>query len=116
MSGNKNPENKKKRGRPKKTKPQNLIERFKTYKEEILLFMKNFRVPFTNNQAERDVRMVKVQQKISGTYRSTEGADNYCRIRGYISTVKKNNVPVLKSIKGAFYGNPITPSKIFQLT
>ena len=103
-----NPEQKKKRGRPKKTKPQNLIARFRLYKEEILRFMKDFRVPFTNNRAERDVRMVKVQQKISGTFRSTEGASNFCRIRGYISTVKKNDVSVLESIRGAFVGNPFS--------
>ena len=110
------PEQKKKRGRPKKTKPQNLIARFRLYKENILRFIKDFRVPFTNNQAERDVRMVKVQQKISGTFRSTEGASNFCRIRGYISTVKKNAVPVLESIRGAFGGNPFTPTEVYRPT
>ena len=107
-----NREQKNKRGPPKKTKSQNLIARFKLHKENILRFMKDFRVPFTNNQAELDVRMVKVQQKISGTFRSTEGASNFCRIRGYISTVKKNGVPVLELIRGAFVGNPFTPTEV----
>jgi transposase len=73
--------------------------------------MHDFNVPFDNNQAERDVRMVKVQQKISGTFRSVQGARSFCRIRGYISTVKKNNIPVIDAIEAVFNGKPFVPIK-----
>jgi len=98
-----------KRGRKKRTRAENLIERCRTFREEILRFMTDFRVPFTNNLAERDIRMVKVQQKISGTFRSDEGASNFCRVRGYISTVKKNGGSVLMAIRGVFGGEPFLP-------
>ncbi len=100
----------KKRGKKKNTRPQNLIERCQKYKTEILRFMTDFRVPFTNNLAERDIRMVKVQQKISGSFRSIEGVSNFCRVRGYISTVKKNEGSVLTAIKGSFRREPFMPT------
>ena len=99
-----------KRGKPKKTKPRNLLERLDKYRTETLNFMFDFRIPFDNNQAERDLRMTKVQQKISGGFRSLQGAKIFCRIRGYISTVKKNSVPVLGAIRDAFLGNPFAPN------
>jgi len=99
----------KKRGRKKQTKPKNLLDRFVGYKGDILRFMYDFEVPFDNNQAERDVRMMKVQQKISGTFRSVQGACSFCRIRGYISTVKKNNLPVIDAIGAVFNGKPFVP-------
>lgn len=99
----------KKRGRKKQTKPKNLLDRFVGYKGDILRFMHDFDVPFENNQAERDVRMMKVQQKISGTFRSVQGARSFCRIRSYISTVKKNKLSVIDAILAVFDGKPFVP-------
>ncbi len=89
-------------GQEKKSKPRNLLERLREHKEGILRFAKDFSVPFDNNQAERDLRMAKVQQKISGCFRSIEGGMFYARIRGYISTVKKHNENVLHALQGLF--------------
>jgi transposase len=99
----------KKRGKKKKTKAQNLLARLDKYRRQALAFMYDFEVPFDNNLAERDQRMMKVQQKISGTFRSWEGANIFCRIRGYISTVKKNSISVIDAIQGAFEGKPFIP-------
>lgn len=96
-----------KRGRIKQGKATNLLLRLKKYREETLCFMYDFDVPFENNVAERDARMMKVQQKISGTFRSAEGARTFCRIRGYISTVRKNSLSVVDAIQSAFEGDPI---------
>ena len=98
-----------KRGPKKQSKAKNLIDRCIVFQREILSFMHNFSIPFSNNQADRDSRMVKLQQKISGTCRSEEGAASFCRIRGYLSTVKKNDTLVLESLVNAFQGNPFTP-------
>jgi transposase len=95
-----------KRGKIKKTKQQNFIERLLTYKQAALRFIYDFRVPFSNNLAERDIRPIKLKDKISGTFRSFHGAECFARIRGYISTVRKNGRNVCEEIKNALCGRP----------
>jgi transposase len=108
--GNSNSPQKKKRGRQKKSKSLNLLMRLKGYQKEALAFMYNLEVPFDNNQAERDIRMIKVRQKISGTFRTNQGAMFFCRIRSYISTARKNKVNVFSAIKDAIRGQPFIPT------
>jgi transposase len=75
--------------------------------EQALAFLDDLRVPFTNNQAERDLRMVKVQQKIAGTFRSEDGATAFCCIRSYLSTMRKQGHAMLAALAAVFVGKPL---------
>lgn len=93
-----------KRGKMKRTKARNLLERLREYESDVLRFMDNKIVPFTNNLGENDIRMTKVQQKISGCFRSMEGAKIFCRIRGYLSTCRKQGVKSSEALETLFRG------------
>ena len=92
------------RGRLKRSKSRNLLERLIRYEDDVLRFMTEPIVPFTNNQGENDIRMTKVQQKISGCFRSMEGAMMFCRIRSYLSTCRKNGLSATKALDMLFAG------------
>lgn len=94
----------KKRGRKKKTKERNLLERLKNFETETLRFMGVKEVPFTNNPGENDIRMTKVKQKISGCFMSFEGAQHFCRIRSYLLTAQKHGINATEALTTLFSG------------
>jgi transposase len=94
----------KKRGRIAQSKSRNLLVRLRDFEIETLRFMTNKLVPFTNNQGENDIRMTKVQQKISGCFRSFEGAMIFCRVRSYLSTCRKNSIAPTEALQLLFAG------------
>ena len=91
--------------KPKQTKGRNLLNRFVKYKEAVLAFAKYNIVPFTNNQAERDVRSTKIKLKIAGSFRTFAGAQKYARIQSFISTTRKNKLNVFNELLATFNGS-----------
>jgi len=100
----------KRRGRRKQSKARNLLDRFRAHPDGILAFMRDFSVPFDNNLSERDLRMMKLRQKISGTFRSFDALVDFCRIRGYVSTARKNGLNALDALRRVFLGDPFVPA------
>ena len=94
-----------KRGKIAKPKAHNLWQRLKDYKKAVILFAKDPHVSFTNNRAERDLRMSKVKQKVSGCFRSVEMAKAYCRISSYLQTMAYQGYNPLVAIQAALTGN-----------
>jgi transposase len=101
---------KRKPGKAKQGPARNLLDRFALKKQAVLRFLYDFAVPFDNNQAERDLRMIKVQQKVSGSFRTEQGIAMFCRIRSYLSTLRKQGIDLFSALNHTFLGNPVLPA------
>ena len=99
-----------KKGRCKQSAARNVLDSLRTHQKAVFCFLEDLRVDFDNNLAERDLRMVKVQQKVSGCFRSEAGAQAFSRIRGYLSTLRKQGLPLLSALQATLSGQPLLPS------
>jgi len=88
---------------------QNLLERLWLGRDHVLAFLDDLTIPFDNNRAERDLRLLKVQQKISGSFRTPHGAGAFARLRGYLSTMRKQGAALLAALEALFAGQPLYP-------
>ena len=98
------------RGRVKQSSARNLLERLWLGQAEVLAFLDDFTIPFDNHQAERDVRLLKVQQKVSGCFRSDWGAEAFACLRGSLSSMRKQGVALLAALQTVFTGQPLYPA------
>jgi transposase len=98
------------RGRVKQSPARNLLERLWLGQDEVLAFLEDFIIPFDNNQAEQDLRMLKVQQKIAGSFRADAGSDAFARIRGYLSSMRKQGISLLAALQTVFTAQPLYPA------
>ncbi len=94
-------------GRPKQSPAKHLLDDLLRCAEQVLAFLDDLSLPFTHTQVQRDLRMVKVQQKIAGTFRSEAGITAFCRIRSYLGTMRKQGQAMLAALAAVFAGHPL---------
>jgi transposase len=99
-----------KKGRRQQSAARNLLDRLSIHQDAVLAFLHDLRVPFDNSQAERDIRMLKVQQKVSGCFRTPGGAQIFCRLRSYLSSLRKQGLNLFTALQQTFLGHPLLPA------